>query len=1004
MASSRFISRSFVLSTDASGTQDITISGAGASDEFIACLIFATATVTANDTVTAEHGLSIGWTDGTNQYVQVGFSEDGSANTDTRRAQRTDSIIHVINEAGAVQHQFSFDSFITDGVRLTIDNQAAAAYKFTLVLVRGSPGSVAIAGTFDDLGSGTSAIPIDITGVNPNIIFTGCTGNNASLPNNGVHLIQSFGIWINDGADTQKCLNFGLNDGSATAQSTSYLSTNDSMGQTLSGIRPWGGTIDNVSDGNFDVTPSADAGSDIFGYLAIELADDPEIALFDTVIPTSGDYTEEGASFSNPVDFGMQISVEGIGTRDTVDLAATLGVSFATFGASNIEVLCVTTQDAATNTVEKTIHNNVLFKTYNSTATVDVEFSALTLNAAGWIGTSTTTPTDPLLGFALALSEASSGTAITATLDTLTITDFNAVVTAQTDTEITATLDTLTITDFPATVTAVAADIDHYVSVGLATTAQVKCRVSSGDDTTLEYSVNSNFTSSTITAAETPVSGDDFNVTFNLTGLSANTQYYYRAIEDGLTDVNSGKFKTMQIAGTPHNFTFAFSGDAELGNNSTAFDNVDDKDPDFFIHMGDMHYAEETTATDEAFRENYRTVFAQSRQQTLYRNRSLMYVWDDNDFGVNDSDGSSATKLNAATAYRDFFPTNTLENPTSGTIQQTWTNGRVKFISLDTRYEKNAPTTMLGSAQETWLDAELEDSAAGLADGSIILTVVNVTTVWISTLSDSWNGNSTSRTALSDKIWLEGLENNIVFIAADSHHIGHDDGTNNDFDSSSRTGWPLYHSASLGRDGIVSGGPYSGASLAADTDNSTGQYSTMQIVDDGNITITVRGFRENNTEFYNDSITVLDNTAITASLDSLNITDFNATIILGEDTNITATFDTLSITDFNTNVTALVNTNITASLDTLSITDFNAIITIEASTNIAATVDNLVITDFNTIVVGLSDLLINATTDTLTITDFKTTVLSGAKIWIDIPVTDATWIDGIPQTTTWIDQ
>lgn len=390
------------------------------------------------------------------------------------------------------------------------------------------------------------------------------------------------------------------------------------------------------------------------------------------------------------------------------------------------------------------------------------------------------------------------------------------------------------------------ADITFYLSNAEATTATVKCRVPSASSTTLEYSVNSNFTSSVTTSAETPIAGNDFVVEFNLTGLTAGTQYFYRAIEDGVTDTRNGKFKTMQAAGTPQNIKFAFAGDAETSNNSQTFSNIAAlTDIDFFMHLGDLHYDDITVNTEAAYFTAYRNVFAQSNQLSMFENHALNYKWDDHDYGTNNSDGSNPTKVSAAGAFRKVIPNHTLKNPSTGSIESSWTHGRVRFIMLDVRFERDT-NTILGSTQKTWFLAELASAAA---DTNIRFVVVSAGVPWIATsVTDTWSDAAAERTEIADKIFSEGLEDKIVFVCADAHMITHDDGTNNIFDTSAQAGWPVYQSAPLGQTGSAKGGPYSGTVFQGDTD---GQYSTMEITDTGSlITVLVTGLDKNEATLY----------------------------------------------------------------------------------------------------------------------------------------------------------
>jgi len=411
-----------------------------------------------------------------------------------------------------------------------------------------------------------------------------------------------------------------------------------------------------------------------------------------------------------------------------------------------------------------------------------------------------------------------------------------------------------------------AAIIDFYLSSSTSTSAIVKCRSPRGLPTALEFSTNSNFANSITTPEITPIVGNDFVVEFNLTGLTPGTQYYYRAIEQSIADTDSGAFKTKRVAGVAGNIKFVFAGDAAVGNNSQTFANIAAlTDVDFFMHLGDMHYADITTNTEAAFFTAYRSVFAQSNQRAMFGAHALHYKWDDHDYGPNDSDGSHVAKVSAAAAYRKYIPEQNLNNPSTGSIESAWTDGRVRFIMLDTRYER-ASGTILGAAQKAWFLAELASAASNAA---IQLVIVSVGVPWIATgVADTWSDATAERTEISDAIFSGGLENNIAFICADAHMITHDDGTNNIFDTSNTIGWPVYQSAPLGQTSSTKGGPYSGAIFL---EGLTGQYSTMEIADTGSsITVTVEGLSSAEAVLYTHSFNFATVTQVAASASPVN--------------------------------------------------------------------------------------------------------------------------------------
>ena len=173
----------------------------------------------------------------------------------------------------------------------------------------------------------------------------------------------------------------------------------------------------------------------------------------------------------------------------------------------------------------------------------------------------------------------------------------------------------------------------------------------------------------------------DRMATFNLTDLAEDTVYYYVIIVDGRRYPRQGtlQFKTVKV-GQPYSFAIACSACAggTVGqfssygvSNSKVFDAIAqykykaegrDSNVDLFIHMGDLHYRNDLPFLGlkenylDDYRDNYDLVMKQTRQKNLYQNIPLAYIWDDHDYGTNDSDGSYNLKYIASEVYRERVP------------------------------------------------------------------------------------------------------------------------------------------------------------------------------------------------------------------------------------------------------------------------------------------------------------------------------------------------------------
>ena len=110
-------------------------------------------------------------------------------------------------------------------------------------------------------------------------------------------------------------------------------------------------------------------------------------------------------------------------------------------------------------------------------------------------------------------------------------------------------------------------------------------------EVSFEYSKDANF--SAIAGKKTVnVTDSTIPVKVEITGLTANTEYFYR-VTDAAGDTATGRFQTAALAGEKKGLTFGVSGDwrGELAP-YPAISNVAAKKLDFFVELGDTIYAD----------------------------------------------------------------------------------------------------------------------------------------------------------------------------------------------------------------------------------------------------------------------------------------------------------------------------------------------------------------------------------------------------------------------------
>jgi phosphodiesterase/alkaline phosphatase D-like protein len=336
-------------------------------------------------------------------------------------------------------------------------------------------------------------------------------------------------------------------------------------------------------------------------------------------------------------------------------------------------------------------------------------------------------------------------------------------------------------------------------------------------------------------ATTSPVSTDaDRCVRIDINGLDADTAYTYEVLSGGLVHA-TGRFRTLPTAGAPASFTVAFGGDADTGSNHQVFDVIRESGPLMFIHMGDLHYNNISTNSPASFHAAYDQIARLSRQSALYSNAPTAYVWDDHDYGANNSNGSSASKPAATSVYRQRVPHYALPHATA--IYQTWDIGRVRFVMTDQRSEAtannatdNSSKSMLGTAQKTWFKDILSNSPGML--------IVWICPRWMrqgaESGGDSWAGFTTERAEIWDYIHAN-CHGRVVILSADVHLLGIDDGSNSDFAAGGGEPIPVFQAAPLDAfTGISAGSVYSEGEFAE-----RGLWGSMQVADNGGPTIGV---------------------------------------------------------------------------------------------------------------------------------------------------------------------
>jgi alkaline phosphatase D len=289
----------------------------------------------------------------------------------------------------------------------------------------------------------------------------------------------------------------------------------------------------------------------------------------------------------------------------------------------------------------------------------------------------------------------------------------------------------------------------------------------------VEYSADARFTSVGSTAAVDAPGDRDSTVVVELTGLDPGREYFYRGVAvkgDGSGTAGPvGRFRTAPESAQP--FTFAFSGDMEAGHQPfTLFERIAEKDPHFFILLGDTMYSdvprERFAPTLAHYRFKHRENRDDRRLQGFLARCAVFPMWDDHEV-QNDFNRTHTSIALGRQAFREYWPVRTTEE--SILYRRFAWGPAADFFIMDCRQyrapqdDPDGPSkTMLGDVQKAWLKEGLRTSRAPF---KFLVSSVPFLGAWG---RDKWNGYASERDELRRFLAAERITG-VVVLSADVH-------------------------------------------------------------------------------------------------------------------------------------------------------------------------------------------------------------------------------------------
>ncbi len=251
-------------------------------------------------------------------------------------------------------------------------------------------------------------------------------------------------------------------------------------------------------------------------------------------------------------------------------------------------------------------------------------------------------------------------------------------------------------------------------------------------------------------------------------------------------DVNEGLIKKSISFNIPNwnsksSFSFAFGSCSYLDDPAVdekvrskedypIFKSIKEQEPDFLLWLGDnLYFREEDYQSREGLYKRYRYDRSHEAVLPVLNPMFQFAIWDDHDFGPNNSDSDFELKADALDAFNDNWANpEPLFSKNGITTKFSWSG--VDFFLLDNRSfrinpEKEGKAMIWGKAQMDWLIKELKESHSELkviCTGGQFISSAKI-------FENHANIAPDERKTLLETIEKENIKG-VLFLSGDRHH------------------------------------------------------------------------------------------------------------------------------------------------------------------------------------------------------------------------------------------
>ena len=210
----------------------------------------------------------------------------------------------------------------------------------------------------------------------------------------------------------------------------------------------------------------------------------------------------------------------------------------------------------------------------------------------------------------------------------------------------------------------------------------------------------------------------------------------------------------------------------DYGGGFGIFDAIASAHPDVMLWLGDNLYLQQPDLYDPAaMAARYRRQRSFAPLQQLLTTTSQLAIWDDHDYGPNDSDTSYVLKGETLKLFQRYWPNTSFGLPDVPGAFGFARYGDVQFFLLDDRYYRSPnrwpdgpDKTMFGARQLEWLKQALV-----AAPRSAIKVVAGGSQFWHrASRFEGWHQFAAERAAFAEWLARERIEG-VIFLSGDRH-------------------------------------------------------------------------------------------------------------------------------------------------------------------------------------------------------------------------------------------